>query len=132
MPCHDYIPDSVPESHEAAQLICYVSGPLGLAVPEWVQKAAKSAYGDHARNGELTEMLCSIIRTMHPALQNAVMYNGRIPDARRLAEWWEKHEEHDEKRPVDDEELRRGMSIFNELSLEDRVAVIAYVKFVFS
>lgn len=130
MPCRDDIPPSVPESHETAQLICYVSAPLSFIPCDWIRKAAESSWGAPGRNDELTEMLCSIIGAMTEQQKSTIMYNGRIREARRLADWWDNHQEVDRQRIArETAKIERGRDILTGVSTADREAILAFLKF---
>lgn len=44
---------------------------------------------------EDTALLCSLIRVMNKNEVNRIVYDGRNPQARKLADWWDKHQERD-------------------------------------
>jgi hypothetical protein len=119
-------------SKETATLIVYASGRLGLPEPEqWVRFASTYSYGDPVRYHELTEILCTICRNMTEDQQNAVIYDGRDPVARRLAEWWENHQKIDAEREAAEQRLRDetakltlAASVLARLSPEERSAVV--------
>ena len=46
----------------------------------------------------LTRALCKTIRSLTPHGEEFYLYSARIPASRRLATWWEEHEEEDKKR----------------------------------
>jgi hypothetical protein len=130
MPCSDGVPPSCGESHDTAKLIQYVAEQMGFELPVWIIDAARSAYGDHMRNGDLTEILCGTIRGMTPEQENRIVYNGRDPMSRRLADWWERHEEIDRQRLVAEAaRVERGRAILYGLSETDRDAVLAFLQY---
>ncbi|AFO71549.1 hypothetical protein phiCbK_035 [Caulobacter phage phiCbK] len=87
------------ESKKVAGLLVYVHNKLGRTdLPRSVELAATTYYGAPERCDELTERLCSMLRDLTVEEQNAVLYDGRIPKARELADWWERHQEHDRQR----------------------------------
>lgn len=74
-------------------------GKLGDVVPHSIALAAQQENGGGRALGERhVEMLCSLIRAMTEPELNAIVYNGRDPMSRKLADWWEEHKAEDEKR----------------------------------
>ena len=59
---------------------------------------------------ELTKLLCEKIGNFNEEEKEFYLYNGRVSESRKLAEWWEKHQELDRKRIIDEIE-RRASSI---------------------
>lgn len=59
---------------------------------------AQSQYGDPGRLDELTARLCSLCHEMSDDQKNSIIYNGHSPNARRLADWWDEHQEADRQR----------------------------------
>lgn len=87
------------ESKKVAGLLVYVHNKLGRTdLPRSVELAANTYYGAPEHCDELTDRLCSMLRDLTLEEQNAVIYDGRNPKARELADWWERHQEHDRKR----------------------------------
>lgn len=107
MPCKsDYMEPTVKERQhrQAAQLLVYVHGKLGQPVPKKLSAAAADIYG--GADGEKNmEFLCTLIRNMSEEQRERIVYNGRDPMARRLADWWDEHEAEDAKRL----EIERGV-----------------------
>lgn len=98
MPCNsDYMGqnDREKQLQETAQLTEFTLKALKRNVPGWVSAAAGSYYCSETR---CAPMLCALIRGMDDATLNAVVYNARSADSRRLAEWWERHQEADKAR----------------------------------
>lgn len=90
------------ESRRVAKLIIYSMTALGLIIPHWVEKIADHYYGDRSRVHELTRMLCSLCKQLNPEEQERIIYDGHNENARRLATWWEHHQEVDRKREEDE------------------------------
>ena len=110
MPCNsDHMK---PQTHEresklAAELIVYAGSKLHRDVPEWIAIAADHIYGAESKINSLTVMLCELCTRMTEDEKGEIIYNGRDKDARKLANWWEAHQEADRDREVDEaEELR--------------------------
>jgi hypothetical protein len=67
---------------------------------------------------------------MTPEQENRIVYNGRDPMSRRLADWWERHEEIDRQRLVAEAaRVERGRAILYGLSETDRDAVLAFLQY---
>jgi len=93
------------ESVKVAKLIIWVYQYIGK-VPEWVKQAADHCYGDVKRVHELTALLCAACEE----LDDDILYNGRDRDARKVATWWDDHQEADrikaEKKRMDEEKAK--------------------------
>lgn len=103
MPCDSsYMERSGREKalHRTAQLYVYVLKLLGKPVPERVQHGAKDYYG-HDKQGKEVDCvadLCKTINEMSPESRDKIIYNARDKMARKLADWWEEHQEADRQR----------------------------------
>lgn len=110
MPCQsDYMePSGVElESQRVCQLLVYLWGRLFVPVPKWVQKAAKDYYGNKDRLDEATKLLCSALCSLDEKQMEEYVYDAHNKEARRLAGWWERHQEWDERRVKEEDEARR-------------------------
>lgn len=65
---------------------------------EYLKRKKKTGYGDVANLDKDTATLCTILKGFKPATENTIVYNGRDPDARKLADWWDKHKKADQQR----------------------------------
>jgi len=94
-------------SRETAKLAVYDCKAMGertdCSLPDFVETAAESMYGDPSKHNEITAVLCGLCRRMTPEQENRIIYDGRNPDARKLAEWWDNHKAVDAARAEDDE-----------------------------
>lgn len=109
MPCRsDYMEPNAreQESKLVCQLLAYVLMAKKTPVPKKIRDGATEYYGDPNRLDEYTDQLCTLCKEMTEAEKDSIMYNGRNANARRLADWWERHQEVDRKRS--EEEIRRG------------------------
>jgi hypothetical protein len=101
MPCNsDYLERDHYEAQSrlACECLDYALGALGKPVPAWITAAAGNYYGNPAKLNEATVMLCTLCRGMTAALQTVIIYDGRSPQARKLADWWEAHQKADAAR----------------------------------
>lgn len=99
MPCRsDYLEPNNRERllQETAQLLVYVrmNTKSGIKVTDKLKAAARNIYCSQ----DYVPELCAAIRALTEEEQNRIMYDGRNPDARKLADWWDKHQEADRKR----------------------------------
>lgn len=109
MPCRsDYMEPNARE--QESKLVCsllkYLFHAMGETVPPRIVKAAEEMYGDVAHLDQDTAMLCSLCQEMTDEQQATYIYNGRKAEARRLADWWEHHQEADRKREKADARKR--------------------------
>lgn len=101
MPCNSDHMNARPNevlSRETAKLIVFVSSKLGGAAPAWVAEAADEYYGAENRVDEIVRMLCEIISGLTPERRDQIVYDGKDPTARQLADWWERHQAADRAR----------------------------------
>ena len=103
MPCRSDYMEPNPQEKEAkavAKHIVYVYKARGLQgnTPEFVKDSYRDYYGKVKNLDELTKLLCSLIRAMLPDVLELIVYDGRNPEARALADWWEYHQKVDRKR----------------------------------
>lgn len=84
------------ETRVVATHLVYALKELGREVPEKVQDAT-GYYGSPNEADWLTDMLCSLCRSMSETEQNEIIWNARSKDARRLADWWEDHQRVDKE-----------------------------------
>lgn len=99
MPCRsDYMEPNGKERllQETAQLLVYVRMNTNSGVN--VSNKLKSAARDIYCHQDYVPELCDAIRSLTEEEQARIVYDGRNPDARRLADWWDKHQEADRKR----------------------------------
>jgi hypothetical protein len=66
----------------------------GMEIPDWVKEGAEDTYGCPDRIDEVTALLCSICKKA----PDRVIYNGKDKKARKLADWWDDHQEADRKK----------------------------------
>ena len=78
---------------EACEHITYLHDIKGNRPPSW---AAASCYGSTKPLNEVVYILCQ----MCEEASEDVIYNGRDPKARKLADWWDAHQEADRNRVV--------------------------------
>lgn len=97
MPCRsDYLEPTRKEEllQETATLYAYALDELGMEVPNSVLQATTDIYC----SVDFVRDLCNLINDMTEDEVNRVVYNARSITSRRLADWWEKHQEADQQR----------------------------------
>lgn len=125
MPC-TYDPDPEPTENsrhlqQTAKLILWVSHKLGIDIPPFVEKESHNKY---AKDEKLVPHLCGILRALSKEAADALIYDARDANSRKLADWWEAHQEADKKREeaerkaAEKDELRK--QALNKLSEAER------------
>lgn len=99
------------ESKLVSKHLVYVMGELGLAIPGNIRSAARNVYGDTSRIDEHTALLCKLCKEMPEKDAERIIYNARSKDSRRLADWWENHQEVDKKREAEEAETARNAKL---------------------
>lgn len=98
MPCNgDYLEptQSEEESKRCAEILVYVHKKLKLKIPDYVTLASEDCYGNSDKLNEMVVLLCSLCTKMSKKQQNDIIYNAKDKMSRRLADWWEEHQEAD-------------------------------------
>jgi hypothetical protein len=112
MPCQsDYLAASGQEmeSKRVCECICYLYKKLSKDVPKWIIDAADNYYGNIHRLDEATKTLCECCRSLLEEEKEKYIYDAHNEDARKLASWWERHQEWDNRRVKEEEETRRNV-----------------------
>lgn len=101
MPCNsDYMEPTTREKQlrETNLLLIYAYACLDKIAPREVHDAARSMYGGRP---ESVADLCELLSGMTEEQLNEHVYNGRDSTARRLANWWDLHQEADRQREAE-------------------------------
>jgi hypothetical protein len=86
------------ETHEHLVYV-WESACGGEPVPAGWRKAAKDCYGQGGlKIDDAVARLCGTIHSFGKNEMNTIVYDGRNPKARRLADWYERHCKADAKR----------------------------------
>ena len=112
MPCEsDYLKASgaEQESQRVCKLLRYLYGLIDKKVPEWVDEAADDYYGNQNRLDEATKMLCECLRSLKKKEIEKYVYDAHSENSRKLASWWERHQEWDARRVGEEKETRRNI-----------------------
>lgn len=88
------------ESREVAAHLIYVctESKQRNMIPQGCVEAVDNIYGNLQMVDTWTAELCGILTNMSPTDIDRIVYNAREPKSRRLADWWERHQEWDKKR----------------------------------
>lgn len=130
MPCKcDYLEPTEREieSVQVASLLVYLLTELKKPVPPLVLAASKQLYGNVATVDNDTDLLCSTLKSLSKQKMKTIVYDGSKPKARKLAEWWDKHQEADRKREEALKEIKKinrlRASAKKKLSPAERAAI---------
>lgn len=94
MPCRDDRPGPMePKFLELERHIKWLEEKLNIKIADTCNLSLTQENLDY-----LTDSLCSTIRIMNEDEQNQSIYNGRDPYARKVADWWDCHQEMDRRR----------------------------------
>lgn len=96
---NDYLEanESEVESNKAAKLLIYVYESIDKTekITAEIKKASTAYYGDSENLEKWVIELCSVLRNMSEDKKNKIIYDGRNPKARDLADWWDRHQKAD-------------------------------------
>lgn len=95
------------ESILVCGLIKYLFGEINKPIPSHVEEAAKAVYGKVETLDADTALLCDTLQNLPKKVAQTVVYDGSKKNARRLADWWEAHQEADRKREAAKKELAK-------------------------
>lgn len=93
-----------------AKHIVYVLKQLNKTVPAWVSKTANDYYAQDPED-KLTPLLCSTLSSLTKKQLNDIVYNGRVKEARALAEWWDEHQANDKSRIAQETKLKKQKAL---------------------
>jgi len=97
MPCNcDHLEPNLHEieSKNICEHLVWLAKAKGQIPTMWISKGAENQYGVPQKVEELTQLLCKSCENT----PEEVIYNGRIMEARALADWWDNHKEADKVR----------------------------------
>ncbi len=90
--------DREQESKKVSKLICYLFPLVNQLVPPHTIIASKDMYGDAKHLDKDTKLLCDTIHNLTKEQQDRYVYDGRNANARKLADWWDRHQKADKER----------------------------------
>lgn len=79
-------------SKEVASHIVYINRCIGQNTDKKIVKAAANKYGNISMLDSMSRQLCDTIINLTEAQANAIIWDGRNANARKLADWWETHQ----------------------------------------
>ena len=135
MPCNsEYMEPSYDEmeSQLVCELICFVYKEIGKKIPAWVKEASASIYGESNRLTQAENMLYLTLTSFKKMERERIVYNAKSKTSRRLADWFEKHdeivkdEEKNERRTHD--QKKRAKSVLAKLRKEEVKIIKEYLK----
>lgn len=88
---------------ETAQLYEYALIEINVIVPGDVKAAAKDIYC----RKDFVPQLCELLTGMNELQKQRIVYNAYNEMSRKLANWWEKHQEADRNRLAAEEQKRK-------------------------
>jgi hypothetical protein len=97
MPCYSP-PESnnEKESRKVSELILIFNKKMGIVSDYQIEKWSESFYENHC--DIVVPMLCEKINSLSEQELDRVVYNGRDKESRRLADWFDYHNEFDKNR----------------------------------
>lgn len=112
MPCSSYEPSPTNlESYAVCGHLKYLMTKLKMLVPKNIMAAAQDIYLTvEDLNGKVA-YLCELCGGLTTEQQDIFIYNGRDRDARALADWWDRHQELDRLRILQEQEIQRQKEV---------------------
>lgn len=114
----DYLAPSTKEIKlkEAAGLLVHLCDKLCERVPDGVRRQAQDSYGNNTmRDDDLVVFdLCKMMTKLHdrdPDKFNGIVFDGSDKNSRRLADWWQEHQEADAIRVQNELEKKRKKAL---------------------
>jgi|SRR6185369_6118853 len=110
MPCtsegYDRTPSQLQyEIRRAAGFLAYVKGFLGME-NQYEIVISQSEFPSE-KNKEMIAELCGLIGGLEEKDFNDIVYDPRSKQSRRLADWWEEHQEKDRQREARERKAQR-------------------------
>lgn len=106
MPCSSEHMEPTPAERKIqamARHLAFVLRRLGREVPEAVTKQAESNY---ANDRGIEPMLCALLGSLEAPEIDAIVYDAKSAESRRLADWWEAHQQRDAERAASEATAR--------------------------
>ena len=138
MPCNgDYLnaTEVEVESRRAANLIMYVAVESKMETEDFFHKEmdmkqvreSTGYYGNSQAINPLVRTLCSIVKDFTEEEMTRIVYDGRNPQARDLADWWQRHQAADIMRVREEEAAKQRAKVkiraLSKLSKEEKDAL---------
>lgn len=126
MPCTSNYQDPTHEETnriEIANHLIYAQECIGHVPSPKLREIANHVYGEgDFTTDELTQQLCKLLGMFSETQLNKIVYDGKKAKARKLADWWEKHQEADRKREEEEAEqtLKNAYKYELDLTQQDK------------
>lgn len=102
---------------EVAAHLCFVHEKLAFQSPVELSKAAADTYGANLDLEKYVPQLCTMLTNLTAEQKDDIIYDGRDVRSRKLADWWDEHQEADRKR-LEAEETKRLLIKIKEINGE--------------
>lgn len=109
MPCrNDYMDPNQKERDivETCRHIVFLNEQLGFDTEPEIKEVAMSTYGNNIELEKIVPRLCEMLTNLSEADEDEYVYDGRKPQARKLAEWWDRHQEADRLRKEKENQVK--------------------------
>lgn len=110
MPCRsDYMEPTRYEEEilQTVKNLIYVYGKLKTKPSDELIRASKSVYFTKEEGDKWVAKLCGILTPMPEKEKQKIIYNAKSAEARKVADWWEEHQEADRKREAEEKQAKK-------------------------
>jgi hypothetical protein len=90
-----------------SELIIFVNSKLGIKTPKNIIDSSRHVYGEGGDLNKNVVYLCKTLGQLTPQQSDAIIYNGKDKMARKLADWWDEHQEADRERIKEEAKLAK-------------------------
>ena len=112
------------ESKRVCEFIVYVNDKLGHVTTQWITDGANHVYGNACRLDQATNILCDLCSE----LSEEILYNGKDRTARRLANWWDDHQQSDKANElyeqIRQQDIDTVVKVLNNLTADELKAFV--------
>jgi hypothetical protein len=109
--CEEFEPsERQREIARAAKLAVWVCEMTGKECDPDVINAANHRYPEEC---DTVAYLCGLIKKLTKKQFKEIVYNAKPKESRRLADWWEDHQEKDKRREIEEDKERRRLAVIN-------------------
>ncbi len=100
--------------------LVYLNAAIDLEIGDAVRVLAESTYPNTQYLDHYTDVLCGMCKRLEEENPD-VIYDGKNPSARKLADWWDHHKEWDARRNLA-EEVAKQKALLKKSALEKLTA----------
>ena len=133
MPCKTEEPSPIQQEGQlVGELLLYVYYMLGIKPSATSITISKEYFAKTSDVHSAVEELCTLLRNLNNTCvedYEKIVYNAKSKNSRRLADWWEKHQEMDARRIEQELQAEKQRSvdyILKKLTREDITALRKY------